>query len=123
VDKSVRSVAPWDENAWRYLTGEMPAVTTIGPTGTVTAPTAKGRRQQHYLVLLFWAGLAGSVYLWWRDTPAGSVDSVPAALIEAGRITGMVGGSTGGSAPATSSPGTGISASSSPSWCSRTWCC
>jgi predicted ferric reductase len=43
-------------------------------------------------VLLFWIGLVGSVYLWWRDTPVDSVDSVPAALIEAGRITGLVGG-------------------------------
>jgi predicted ferric reductase len=83
---------PWDETALSYLTGERSLVTTIGPTGTVAAPTALGRRRQRYLVLLFWAGLIGSVYLWWRDTPAGSVDSVPAALIEAGRITGMIGG-------------------------------
>jgi predicted ferric reductase len=42
--------------------------------------------------MLFWAGLFASLALWWAGTPAGSVDSVPAALIEAGRITGLVGG-------------------------------
>lgn len=66
--------------------------TLVGPIGRVAAPAAKGRSSQRYLVLLFWVGLLGSVYLWWMDTPAGSVDSLPAALIEAGRITGMIGG-------------------------------
>jgi len=44
------------------------------------------------LLLAFWFGLLLGVWLWWHDTPPGSVDSTAAALVEAGRITGMVGG-------------------------------
>jgi predicted ferric reductase len=44
------------------------------------------------IVLSFWAGLAVSVGLWWLNTPVGSIDSVDAGLVEAGRITGMAGG-------------------------------
>jgi predicted ferric reductase len=43
-------------------------------------------------VLVFWALLAVSMWLWWRDTPGGAVDGPPAALTEAGRITGLLGG-------------------------------
>jgi predicted ferric reductase len=44
------------------------------------------------LVLAFWIGLLVGLWLWWSDTPAGSVDGTGAALVEAGRITGMIGG-------------------------------
>lgn len=43
-------------------------------------------------MLAFWLCLAVGLWLWWRDTPAGSIDSVAGALEEAGRITGMIGG-------------------------------
>jgi predicted ferric reductase len=42
--------------------------------------------------LAFWLGLFASLALWWFGTPIGSVDSLRAALIEAGRITGMIAG-------------------------------
>ena len=41
---------------------------------------------------MFWALLAVSMWFWWRDTPGGAVDGPPAALTEAGRITGLLGG-------------------------------
>jgi predicted ferric reductase len=41
---------------------------------------------------MFWLCLATGLWLWWRDTPAGSVDSAAGGLEEAGRITGLVGG-------------------------------
>jgi len=43
-------------------------------------------------VVTFWVLLAVGLWLWWRNTPAGSVDGPPAALTEAGRITGILGG-------------------------------
>ena len=44
------------------------------------------------LALAFWAGLLASVGLWWLGTPAGSVTDTATALVEAGRITGMLAG-------------------------------
>jgi predicted ferric reductase len=41
---------------------------------------------------VFWSALVASVEVWWLNTPSGSVDSPAAALIAAGRVTGMVGG-------------------------------
>jgi predicted ferric reductase len=40
----------------------------------------------------FWLGMFAGLVLWWVDTPTASVDSTPAALIEAGRITGLIAG-------------------------------
>jgi predicted ferric reductase len=44
------------------------------------------------LRLAFWVGLVGSVLVWWLGTPAGSVDSGGAGLVEVGRLTGMIAG-------------------------------
>jgi predicted ferric reductase len=44
------------------------------------------------LALAFWAGLIASIAIWWFNTPAGSVDGTGTALIEAGRVTGMIAG-------------------------------
>jgi predicted ferric reductase len=40
----------------------------------------------------FWAGLAVGVLIWWAGTPQGTVDGVGSALVEAGRVTGMMAG-------------------------------
>ncbi len=64
----------------------------VGPTDEVRRPSARGRNAQQMIVMLFWGGMIASVALWWIGTPAGAVDGMPAALTEAGRITGMVGG-------------------------------
>jgi len=37
------------------------------------------------------AGTAASVWLWWRDTPAGSLTTLAAQLTAAGRVTGLLG--------------------------------
>jgi predicted ferric reductase len=66
--------------------------TVVGRDGQVTSPRARGRTSQQYIVALYWIGMVVSVYLWWHDTPAGSVSTMAGALIEAGRITGMIGG-------------------------------
>jgi predicted ferric reductase len=66
--------------------------TTFGPTSQIQRPPARGRRAQRLLGLAFWLGLLLGLWLWWRGTPQGSVDSTAAALLEAGRITGLIGG-------------------------------
>jgi predicted ferric reductase len=55
-------------------------------------PTAPAAPRASAVVLTAWAGLAVGVWLWFLNTPPGSVDSAAAALVEAGRITGIVGG-------------------------------
>jgi predicted ferric reductase len=44
------------------------------------------------VVLAGWVGLAVGLCLWYINTPPGSVDSTAAVLVEAGRITGILGG-------------------------------
>src|SRR5258705_612239 len=66
--------------------------TTVGPQARYHRRPARGRRARTAIVLAFWLGLAASVSFWWFDTPVASVDSLGGALIEAGRITGMVAG-------------------------------
>ncbi|MGE5155954.1 MAG: ferric reductase-like transmembrane domain-containing protein [Betaproteobacteria bacterium] len=67
--------------------------TPARPTSELRPP-ARGGGGRRLLTVLFWAGLAISLAVWWMGTPASSVDSVGAALNEAGRITGMVAGYT-----------------------------
>ena len=43
-------------------------------------------------VILFWFALATSLELWWLDSPARSLTTVPEMLTAAGRITGMIAG-------------------------------
>src|SRR5262245_53535039 len=69
-----------------------PRSTTVGPSGRVELPQARGRAVRRMLTLTLWIGIAISVWLWWTNTPPGSVEGVPAKLVEAGRITGMLGG-------------------------------
>src|SRR5262245_16689551 len=66
--------------------------TTVGPYGRVRRPPARGRAVRRLLTLTLWVGIAVSFWLWWANTPAGTVNSVSEALVEAGRITGMLGG-------------------------------
>jgi predicted ferric reductase len=44
------------------------------------------------LTLAFWSGLITGLVIWWLGTPQGTVDGTGPALIEAGRITGMIAG-------------------------------
>jgi len=64
----------------------------LGPTTRVERPPGGGRGARYALVCAFWLGLSIGLWLWWSNTPAGSVDGTGAALVEAGRITGLVGG-------------------------------
>ncbi|MFG2041779.1 ferric reductase-like transmembrane domain-containing protein [Dactylosporangium sp. NPDC048998] len=56
------------------------------------APGISRTGNRLFFYTLFYFALAASVELWWLNTPAGSVDTPAAALIAAGRVTGMVGG-------------------------------
>lgn len=66
--------------------------TMVEASAKLPPPSASGRRTRLALKFGFWGGLLGSVGLWWLGTPIGSVDSLSSALIEAGRITGMIAG-------------------------------
>jgi predicted ferric reductase len=66
--------------------------TTFGPSSQIQRPPARGRGTRRLLGVAFWLGLLIGLWLWWQGTPQGTVDSTPTALLEAGRITGMVGG-------------------------------
>ncbi len=67
--------------------------TTLGPTSRVLLrPPGRGQGIARILAAAFWLGLFAGLALWWIGTPMGSVDSVGAAMIEAGRITGMIAG-------------------------------
>ncbi len=68
----------------------LPHSTMLGPAAS--RPPARGRTGQRLVVLAFWVGLGVGLWLWWRDTPPGSVDSLAGAIEEAGRITGMIAG-------------------------------
>ncbi|GGL97985.1 ferredoxin reductase family protein [Micromonospora yangpuensis] len=56
------------------------------------APPRRGPGGRRLLVVAATAGLVVSVSPWWRDTPAGSLDSTAATLTAAGRIAGLVAG-------------------------------
>jgi predicted ferric reductase len=43
-------------------------------------------------VIVFWFALATSLELWWLDSPARSLTTVPEMMTAAGRITGMIAG-------------------------------
>jgi predicted ferric reductase len=45
-----------------------------------------------FFYILFWAGLAASVEVWWVNTEAAPVSGPAMALVAAGRVTGMAGG-------------------------------
>jgi predicted ferric reductase len=64
----------------------------FAPTARVVRPLARGRWARRWLTLAFWSGLAAGLWIWWSDTPQGTIDGTGAALIEAGRITGMIAG-------------------------------
>lgn len=72
-----------------------PAITRP-PIRTVESGSSRYRRRRwsgrSFLMLAFWLLLGAGLWLWWRDTPPGSIDSMAGALEEAGRITGMIGG-------------------------------
>lgn len=78
------------------ITRPLPAVaprrrsTMVG--STPLRPPAQGRAAHRLLVLAMWSGLVVGLWVWFDNTPPGSVDGTAAALVEAGRITGMIGG-------------------------------
>jgi predicted ferric reductase len=62
----------------------------LGPSGRPPRGRVAGGRLR--VTVGLWAGLAVGLWLWYTNTPAGSVDSTAAILTETGRITGIVGG-------------------------------
>jgi predicted ferric reductase len=64
---------------------------TIGPTDRV-ARSGRGRHRRPLTLSLFWLGVVAVVLPWWLNTPGGSVTDVDVALVEAGRLTGLLGG-------------------------------
>src|SRR5689334_11361036 len=64
--------------------------TTFGPTARVMRPLARGKWARRWLTLGFWAGLAVAVGIWWLGTPQGTIGGTSSALVEAGRISGML---------------------------------
>jgi predicted ferric reductase len=66
--------------------------TTFGPTTRVARPPGRSRGTVRLIACAFWLGLAAGLWFWWRGTPGGSVDGLPAGMIEAGRITGLIAG-------------------------------
>jgi predicted ferric reductase len=70
----------------------LPRTTTVGPTARVVRPIARGRVARRVLTFVFWSGLGIGVWIWWAGTPQGTVDGVGSALVEAGRVTGMMAG-------------------------------
>jgi predicted ferric reductase len=62
------------------------------PTAQYRPLLRRGNGARRMIIIGFWAGLVGSVALWWSGTPAGSVQDLGGGLIEAGRITGMAAG-------------------------------
>ncbi len=94
------TVAAWPGPEVLAATGQIPLADprALHPSGPpvrmprAVRPMARGGATRRLLKLAFWAGLFASVGLWWLDTPIGSVDSLGAGLIEAGRITGMIAG-------------------------------
>ena len=55
-------------------------------------PERTDRGTRLFLLIMFWFMLLTSVYLWWLDTPTGSVHGLGMLLTESGRVTGMVAG-------------------------------
>src|SRR5262245_15241946 len=53
-----------------------------------------GRHPGERLLALVGLGsaLAVSLWLWWRDTPAGSITNTAGVLVAAGQITGLIAG-------------------------------
>jgi len=64
----------------------------LGPTSRVVRPMARGSWARRWLTIGFWSGLVAGVWIWWAGTPQGTVDGAGSALVEAGRVTGMVAG-------------------------------
>jgi predicted ferric reductase len=64
----------------------------FGPTAPDVRPQARGTWTRRWLTLGFWSGLAVGVWIWWAGTPQGTVDGVGSALVEGGRVTGMIAG-------------------------------
>ncbi|MDT4994717.1 MAG: hypothetical protein QOH97_4609 [Actinoplanes sp.] len=76
--------APSDPSGW---SGSGPAMAI---DDRPPAEASSGNRM--LTVLLFVAGLVTAVSLWLFDTHANAIDSTPAMLLAAGRITGLAGG-------------------------------
>jgi predicted ferric reductase len=69
-----------------------PRSTTFDGSAGYSRLPKRGRRTRPLIISGFWFLLVASVAAWWFNTPAGSIDSVDSALLEAGRVTGMVAG-------------------------------
>src|SRR5436190_823986 len=55
-------------------------------------PTGDDRPGRWILAAAFWAGLIAAVAPWWFNTPSSALSNTAAALIAAGRITGLITG-------------------------------
>src|SRR5690348_11208753 len=53
-------------------------------------PTGDDRPGRWVLTGAFWAGLVAAIAPWWFNTPSSALSSTAAALIAAGRITGLI---------------------------------
>jgi predicted ferric reductase len=92
----------WSDEAWpTEVVADGPAYQRPYPDqherstvdgASASSPPTHGRGTGWTLVLAGWSGLVVSLWLWFAETPPGSVDSMAAVLVEAGRITGMIAG-------------------------------
>src|SRR4051794_2408767 len=55
-------------------------------------PQAQGWAGRDVILVLLWAGFFVGLYVWWRDTPAASLNNRGELLIAAGRILGLAAG-------------------------------
>jgi predicted ferric reductase len=64
---------------------------TIGPADRV-ARSGLGHRRRRRVWLAFWLGVFVCLLPWWLDTPSGAVSGASQGVLEAGRVTGLLGG-------------------------------
>ena len=55
-------------------------------------PRAQGWAGRDVILVLLWVGFGVGLYVWWRDTPAASLNNRGELLIAAGRILGLAAG-------------------------------
>jgi predicted ferric reductase len=76
----------------RTLPGPRPVDRPPGIFYRPARPTGDDRPGRWILAAAFWAGLIAAVAPWWFNTPSSTLSNTAAALIAAGRITGLITG-------------------------------